>query len=50
MVDRLYLKVHDVYDVVGGIFIGIIVFYILINLKIFSRYKLKDELSKINLL
>ncbi len=47
IIDRLYLKVHDIYDVMGGIIVAIIIFYILIHLKIFRAYRLKDELLKI---
>lgn len=40
---RLYLKVHDIYDIFGGILISSLVFYYSLNLKIFKDKILKKE-------
>ena len=45
---RLYLKVHDIYDVLASILIASYVFYISLNLKIFKKYKIKKDFHKIH--
>lgn len=44
---RLYLKVHDVYDVVGGVMVAIIVFYFSLKIRIFRKGILKEEFVKV---
>ncbi len=45
---RLYLRVHDTYDVLASILISIYIFYISLNLKIFKTYRLKKDFKKIH--
>ncbi len=43
---RLYLKVHDIYDIAGGIIVAIIVFDFSLNIRIFRKGILKEEFVK----
>ena len=45
---RLYLRVHDIYDVLASILIATYIFYISLNLNIFKRYRLKKDFKKIH--
>ncbi len=45
---RLYLEVHDIYDILASIIISIYIFYISLNIKIFKSYKLKNDFKKIH--
>ena len=40
---RLYLKVHDIYDVIGAIVVSSLVFYFSLKIKIFKKGVLKEE-------
>ena len=42
---RLYLKVHDIYDVLGGIFLATIVFYVIHQIHIFHFKKIKMKMK-----
>lgn len=44
---RLYLKVHDIYDVLGAIIVASIVFYFSLKIKIFKKGMLKEEFVKL---
>jgi len=43
---RIYLQVHDIYDISGGIIVASLVFYLSLNIKIFSKGILKEEFIK----
>lgn len=45
---RLYLEVHDIYDILASIIISIYIFYISLHIKIFKSYKLKNDFKKIH--
>lgn len=45
---RLYLKVHDMYDIFGSFIIATIIFYILVHLKIFKKYRIQKELTRLS--
>ena len=45
---RLYLRVHDIYDVLASILISVYIFYISTNLKMFKPYRLKKDFKKIH--
>lgn len=38
---RLYLRVHDIYDIIGGILVAIIIYYIIKKIKYFKFVKIK---------
>jgi len=42
---RLYLRVHDIYDILASIIIAIFVFYVSTNLGIFKKYKIKNAVK-----
>ncbi|MDQ1281989.1 MAG: hypothetical protein QG630_340 [Patescibacteria group bacterium] len=44
---RLYLKVHDIYDVIGAIVVSSLVFYFSLKIKIFKNGILKEEFVKV---
>lgn len=44
---RLYLKVHDIYDILASIIISSTVFYYSLNINIFSKNILKSEFKKV---
>ena len=44
---RLYLKVHDIYDILASILIAMYMFDLSLNMKIFSRGILKREIKEL---
>ena len=44
---RLYLKVHDIYDVIAAILIAVYIFDLSLNMKIFSKGILKKEIKEL---
>jgi undecaprenyl-diphosphatase len=44
---RLYLKVHDVYDIAGGLIIASFIFYFSLKISIFRKGILKEEFTKV---
>ena len=44
---RIYLQVHDVYDIIGGIFVASLVFFFSLNIRIFRKGILKEEFVKV---
>lgn len=47
IIARLYLKVHDIYDVIGAIMVSSLVFYFSLKIKIFKNGILKEEFVKV---
>ena len=43
---RIYLQVHDFYDIAGGIIVASIVFYFSLKIRIFRKGILKEEFVK----
>lgn len=43
---RIYLQVHDIYDIIGAILVSSLVFYFSLNIKIFKDRILKKEFTK----
>ncbi|MEI6352519.1 MAG: phosphatase PAP2 family protein [Candidatus Nomurabacteria bacterium] len=46
---RLYLKVHDIYDILASILIAIFIFKLSLELKIFSKGILKKEIKELKI-
>lgn len=44
---RIYLQVHDIYDIVGGIIVASLVFYFSLKIRIFRKGILKEEFVKV---
>lgn len=45
---RLYLRVHDIYDVLASILIASYIFYISLNLKFFKKYRIKKDFNRVH--
>lgn len=44
---RIYLQVHDIYDILGGIIVASLVFYFSLKIRIFRKGILKEEFVKV---
>jgi undecaprenyl-diphosphatase len=44
---RIYLQVHDIYDIAGGIIVASLVFYFSLKIRIFRKGILKEEFVKV---
>lgn len=47
IVARLYLGVHDIYDITGAIIVALVIFLITIRLKIFTKRKIQKDLRNL---